>query len=53
MGESIVLTEMEHHSNIVPWQNIASIKKAKIKYLPTTSDGYPRIDPTDKYLKRR
>jgi cysteine desulfurase/selenocysteine lyase len=50
-GESIVLTEMEHHSNIVPWQNIASIKKAKIKYLPTTSDGYLRIDLIDKYLK--
>jgi cysteine desulfurase/selenocysteine lyase len=50
-GESIVLTEMEHHSNIVPWQNIARIKKAKIQYLPTTNDGYLRIDLTDKYLK--
>ncbi len=50
-GESIVLTEMEHHSNIVPWQNIASIKKAKIKYLPTTDDGYLRLDLLDKYLK--
>jgi len=50
-GESIVLTEMEHHSNIVPWQNIARIKKAKIQYLPTTSDGYLRVDLMDKYLK--
>ena len=50
-GESIVLTEMEHHSNIVPWQNIASVKKAKIQYLPTTNDGYLRIDLIDKYLK--
>jgi len=50
-GESIVLTEMEHHSNIVPWQNIARIKKAKIQYLPTTNDGYLRVDLMDKYLK--
>jgi len=50
-GEKIVLTEMEHHSNIVPWQNIASIIRAKIHYLPVTDDGYLRMDLLDKYLK--
>lgn len=50
-GDKVVLTEMEHHSNIVPWQIIASIKKAKLLYLPITNDGYLRTDLLDKYLK--
>ncbi len=50
-GDKIVLTEMEHHSNIVPWQNIASLKKAKIYYIPVTDNGYLETDLIDKYLK--
>ncbi len=37
-GDEIVLTEMEHHSNIVPWQQIAEEKKAVIKFIPVTKD---------------
>jgi cysteine desulfurase/selenocysteine lyase len=38
-GDEILLTEMEHHSNIVPWQLVAKPTGAKIRVLPTTDDG--------------
>ncbi|MDX1614330.1 MAG: SufS family cysteine desulfurase, partial [Candidatus Promineifilaceae bacterium] len=38
-GDEILLTEMEHHSNIVPWQLIAEATGAVIRYLPFTEDG--------------
>lgn len=37
-GDEIVLSEMEHHSNIVPWQQVAKRKGAKIRYIPLTKD---------------
>ncbi|MCW1949107.1 MAG: cysteine desulfurase [Candidatus Shapirobacteria bacterium] len=37
-GDEIIITQMEHHSNLVPWQQLAKTKKAKLKYLPVTSD---------------
>ena len=37
--DEIVLTPMEHHSNLVPWQEIARRKGAKIRFIPITSDG--------------
>src|SRR5699024_10421427 len=44
-GDEILLTYMEHHSNIIPWQQIAKVKKAKIVYVSITSDG--KIDLED------
>lgn len=38
-GDEILLTELEHHSNIVPWQLIAQEKGAKIKVIPITDEG--------------
>ena len=38
-GDEIVLTEMEHHSNIVPWQLAAANTGATLKYVPITVDG--------------
>ncbi|MBI5412529.1 cysteine desulfurase [Candidatus Peregrinibacteria bacterium] len=38
-GDTILLTEMEHHANIVPWQLLADEKKLKIEYWPITDDG--------------
>jgi cysteine desulfurase/selenocysteine lyase len=38
-GDEILLTEMEHHSNIVPWQQLAERSGCTIKWLPLT-DGY-------------
>jgi len=39
-GEEIVITVMDHHSNMLPWRNVASIKKARVKYVDITDDGY-------------
>jgi cysteine desulfurase/selenocysteine lyase len=38
-GDRIVLTEMEHHSNIVPWQQLAERAGAKIDWVPVSDDG--------------
>ena len=38
-GDEILLTEMEHHSNLVPWQELARKKGAKLKYIPLTKSG--------------
>lgn len=38
-GDTILLTEMEHHANIVPWQQIAKEKGLKIKYWPIDRNG--------------
>src|SRR5947207_551619 len=37
-GDKILLTEMEHHSNLVPWQMLAERTGAKLVYLPVTGD---------------
>src|SRR5258706_924327 len=38
-GDVILLTEMEHHSNLVPWQLLAQRTGAKLAYVPVTGDG--------------
>jgi cysteine desulfurase / selenocysteine lyase len=43
-GDEIVLTEMEHHSNIVPWQLAAANTGAALKYVPITDDGLVELD---------
>ena len=39
LGDEIMLTEMEHHSNIVPWQLLAREKGANLKYVGVSDDG--------------
>ncbi len=39
LGDSIMLTEMEHHSNIVPWQQLAREKGASLKYVGISEEG--------------
>ncbi|MDE1977551.1 MAG: aminotransferase class V-fold PLP-dependent enzyme, partial [Elusimicrobia bacterium] len=41
-GDEILLTEMEHHSNLVPWQMLAKEKGARLRFIPVTEDG--RLD---------
>ena len=43
-GDEIYITPMEHHSNVVPWQQLAKRKKAKLVYLPLTADGFVDIE---------
>ena len=50
-GDKILLTEMEHHSNIVPWQLAAARAGAKLVYLPVTGDeGELDLDRLDALL---
>jgi cysteine desulfurase/selenocysteine lyase len=38
-GDVVLLTEMEHHSNLVPWQILAVEKKLRLEFIPVTEDG--------------
>ncbi len=38
-GDAILLTEMEHHSNLVPWQLLAAEKKLELRFIPVTGEG--------------
>lgn len=38
-GDEIVITPMEHHSNIIPWQQVARVTGATLKYIPLQPDG--------------
>ncbi len=38
-GDEIILTELEHHSNLVPWQLLANEKGAQLKFIPILEDG--------------
>jgi cysteine desulfurase/selenocysteine lyase len=38
-GDEIVITPMEHHSNLIPWQQLAKATGATLKYIPLQSDG--------------
>ncbi|MFG6116994.1 cysteine desulfurase [Halobacillus sp. MO56] len=38
-GDEIVITPMEHHSNIIPWQQVAKATGATLKYIPLQADG--------------
>lgn len=50
-GDTILLTEMEHHSNIVPWQKLAKETGAKIEYIPITNEGILDMNAFDKMVK--
>ncbi|ANS73695.1 cysteine desulfurase [Paenibacillus yonginensis] len=40
VGDEIVITEMEHHSNLIPWQQLAIRTGATLKYIPMQPDGH-------------
>jgi cysteine desulfurase/selenocysteine lyase len=39
-GDVVILTEMEHHSNLVPWQILAAERNLQLEFIPVTSDGF-------------
>ena len=49
-GDVVLLTEMEHHSNIVPWQMLAGESGAKIRWLDVSDDGTLSLDQLDEEL---
>ncbi|MDW7534758.1 MAG: cysteine desulfurase [Candidatus Nitrotoga sp.] len=52
-GDEIILTTLEHHSNIVPWQMLAEEKGAKIRIVPINDAGELLIDEYEKLFNSR
>jgi cysteine desulfurase/selenocysteine lyase len=49
-GDAIVLTEMEHHANIVPWHMLAAERELEIRWIPVDDDGRLVLDGLDRLL---
>ncbi len=52
-GDEVVLTEMEHHSNLVPWQLVAQRTGARLRYVGLDDDGRLRLDQLPELLGPR
>ena len=52
-GDEIIITAMEHHSNIVPWQMLCEEKGATLRVIPMNDDGELLMDEYDKLLSKR
>jgi cysteine desulfurase/selenocysteine lyase len=50
-GDQIVLTEMEHHSNLVPWQLLVQEVDGDLEFIPITDDGLLRLDVLEVLLR--
>ncbi len=51
-GDLVLVTEMEHHSDIVPWQLICAERGAELAYIPVLDDGLLDLDAYDELLER-
>ena len=49
-GDKVVISEIEHHSNIVPWQILTQEKGAKLEYVGVDDSGYLKMQEYEKYL---
>lgn len=52
-GDEIVVNEMEHHANIVPWQQLAKRKGAKLVFIPLEEDGTIALDSVKKAMSNK
>jgi cysteine desulfurase/selenocysteine lyase len=52
-GDEILLTEMEHHSNLVPWQLIAKATGARLAFLPVTEEGLLDVSKLEDMVTNR
>jgi cysteine desulfurase/selenocysteine lyase len=52
-GDEVLLTEMEHHSNLVPWQQLAERTGAVLRHIPLSDDGLLELDALDTLLTER
>lgn len=52
-GDEIVLTPMEHHSNLIPWQQVAKSTGAVLKFIPLQPDGTIRLEDAEKMITDR
>ena len=49
-GDAVLITEMEHHANIVPWQILSAEKGFEVRWLPVTADGQLDLADLDRLL---
>ena len=52
-GDEIVVTRMEHHSNLVPWQKLVEERGAVLKFLPLAEDGGVNMEDVDSIINPR
>src|SRR3990172_2783908 len=52
-GDEILVTTMEHHSNLVPWQQLAARTGAVIRHIPITDDGLLVLESLDTLLSEK
>jgi cysteine desulfurase/selenocysteine lyase len=52
-GDEVIVSEAEHHSNLVPWQIIAQEKRAKLKFAPLENDGRLSLDKLSHLLTNK
>ncbi len=52
-GDLIILTLMEHHSNLIPWQLLAERAGALLEFIPITEDGFLRLDIYEQLLQEQ
>ena len=52
-GDEVLISAMEHHSNIIPWQQLCIKKKATLRVIPITQDGEVMLDELEKMLSNK
>ncbi|WP_419917588.1 SufS family cysteine desulfurase [Candidatus Poriferisocius sp.] len=50
LGDPVVITEMEHHANIVPWQMLAASRGIELRWIPVGDDGHLDLTDLDRLL---
>ncbi|MET0303365.1 MAG: SufS family cysteine desulfurase [Microbacteriaceae bacterium] len=52
-GDEILVTELEHHANLIPWQELAARTGATLRFVPVDDDGLLRVDLLDELITDR
>jgi cysteine desulfurase / selenocysteine lyase len=52
-GDNIVISAMEHHANLIPWQQICLLKKAELRIIPMNTEGVLEISGLDDLLNEK
>ena len=52
-GDEIIISQGEHHSNLIPWQELAKRKKLTLKYIPVTRQGWLELNKLDKLITKK
>lgn len=52
-GDHVLTTQMEHHSNLIPWQQLVKRKNGKLLFAMVNDDGFLNMDEFDSHLKKK